>query len=415
MIHVAKMLKEKELEVNEREALIERLLASGGLRRAEKLGKLLQFLHANSHGSSGAALSEKEIGAKIFPRPDRGEAADDSIVRVSVRQLRFKLHDYFSGEGAGEPWVVEIPKGEYRLQFRERAAETADSRKGATRRESYLFLAGGLAAGSLVGVLGAHWNRRASQYPRNLLARCMADGRYSMTLVPGDASYRFWLSQSIKEPTLTQYIEGKLEPSEEVARNPAAQGLYRWLGRNKTISAEHAASMSRLMAAMGGLASRVAVKHPRDLPVRELHQNSFVFLAARYKNPIVDLFEPRLTLRCDNNSLDATIGVVDALAKAGEKKRYAPEEPRDGVSYARIALLPNLGSDGGRVLLLSGLGPVGTEAAAIFASSEEWLEKLLAALPPGVEYFEALVEAQAFNMTPVGLRLLIARGLEGKR
>jgi hypothetical protein len=146
-----------------------------------------------------------------------------------------------------------------------------------------------------------------------------------------------------------------------------------------------------------------------------LQQNSFAFLAARLMNPIVDLFEPRLTLRCDNNAPGRRIGIVDTLAKPGDRQRYSADETTEPLSYGRLALLPNLGGDGGRVLLLSGVGAVGTEAAALVGSDPKWLRTIDERLPKGQIYFEALIEARAVNKMPVDLRMRIIRPVGERR
>src|ERR1700730_910618 len=63
-------------------------------------------------------LTEHCIGSAVFGKPKDYSVVEDSSVRVHVRQLRLKLHEYFDGEGRGETWIVEIPKGAYTTLFR---------------------------------------------------------------------------------------------------------------------------------------------------------------------------------------------------------------------------------------------------------------------------------------------------------
>jgi hypothetical protein len=63
-------------------------------------------------------LSEHRIGCTVFGKPQDYSVVEDSSVRVHVRQLRLKLHEYFDGEGRDETCIVEIPKGAYTAHFR---------------------------------------------------------------------------------------------------------------------------------------------------------------------------------------------------------------------------------------------------------------------------------------------------------
>ena len=63
-------------------------------------------------------LSEHRIGSAVFGKPQDYSVVEDSSVRVHVRQLRLKLHEYFDGEGREETAIVEIPKGAYTTLFR---------------------------------------------------------------------------------------------------------------------------------------------------------------------------------------------------------------------------------------------------------------------------------------------------------
>jgi len=56
-------------------------------------------------------LTEQHIGNALFHKPSDYSPLEDSSVRVHVRQLRLKLHEYFNEDGRNEPIILEIPKG----------------------------------------------------------------------------------------------------------------------------------------------------------------------------------------------------------------------------------------------------------------------------------------------------------------
>jgi hypothetical protein len=98
-----------------------------------RLRDLLCFLAERTLHGQTQDLSEHRIGSAVFGKTQDYSVLEDSSVRVHVRQLRLKLHEYFDGEGRDETCIIEIPKGAYTTLFRPvepRAAATPDSSPG---------------------------------------------------------------------------------------------------------------------------------------------------------------------------------------------------------------------------------------------------------------------------------------------
>jgi hypothetical protein len=114
------LMKEMEPELREdsRWQLIERITASASFQKSAKLRDLLRFLAEKSLHGQPQDLTEHRIGEAVFGKEEDYSVVEDSSVRVHVRQLRLKLHEYFDGEGRAETWIVEIPKGAYTTLFR---------------------------------------------------------------------------------------------------------------------------------------------------------------------------------------------------------------------------------------------------------------------------------------------------------
>ena len=102
---------------DERWLLVERVVSSAAFRKAGRLRELLRYLAELSVHGQGADLTEQRIGEAVFAKPAGYSPVEDSSVRVHMRQLRLKLHEYFDSEGREEPLIVEIPKGSYALAF----------------------------------------------------------------------------------------------------------------------------------------------------------------------------------------------------------------------------------------------------------------------------------------------------------
>jgi len=107
-----------DLKTDPRWQLIEKITASSSFQKSARLRDLLRFLAERSLHGQSQDLSEHRIGSAVFGKPQDYSVVEDSSVRVHVRQLRLKLHEYFDGEGRQETSVVEIPKGAYTTLFR---------------------------------------------------------------------------------------------------------------------------------------------------------------------------------------------------------------------------------------------------------------------------------------------------------
>src|SRR5215831_6343747 len=106
----------------DRRKLVERVAASRHLAKSARLRDLLIYLSDRVLNESVSEIHEQEIGHRVFGRPRDYDTGADNIVRVHASTLRKRLEQYFAGEGAAEPLILEIPKGNYAPVFRKREA-----------------------------------------------------------------------------------------------------------------------------------------------------------------------------------------------------------------------------------------------------------------------------------------------------
>ena len=101
---------------------IDRLVTSQTLHGSESLCKLLRYLATHAVEHPGVPVKEYQIATEVFGRPENFDPQVDSTIRVQAGRLRVKLTEYYAGEGAEDPVVVEMPKGQYLLTFHPRPA-----------------------------------------------------------------------------------------------------------------------------------------------------------------------------------------------------------------------------------------------------------------------------------------------------
>jgi len=79
---------------DERWKAVEEIASSSTFRRSPRLKELLLFIAKHSLAGNDEQLTESEIARQVFGRGSDYVATEDSIVRSSARQLRWKLKEF---------------------------------------------------------------------------------------------------------------------------------------------------------------------------------------------------------------------------------------------------------------------------------------------------------------------------------
>ena len=138
-------------------AQIERILCSQTLSGSDQLKRFLRLVVERTLNGQPELLKEYNLGLEVFQRPPDYDPKVDPIVRVQARRLRSKLVEYYAGEGAHDPVVIQIPKGAYVPVFdaRNAAAPAQDTKS----RRHRVWLAGA-GLGVLAVILAVAWLTR---------------------------------------------------------------------------------------------------------------------------------------------------------------------------------------------------------------------------------------------------------------
>ncbi len=102
---------------------LERVLASPGFARNERMSRFLRFVVERHVEGRDDELKESLIAIEVFGRPPGHDSKRDPIVRTEASRLRARLSEYYVGEGKGDSIAIELPKGGYIPLFRPAAAK----------------------------------------------------------------------------------------------------------------------------------------------------------------------------------------------------------------------------------------------------------------------------------------------------
>jgi TolB-like protein len=142
---------------------LERVLASPGFARNERLSKFLRYIVERHVEGRDDELKESLIGIHVFGRAPGYDPKKDPIVRTEATRLRARLSEYYLRVGKDNPVMIELPRGGYVPVF---LPLQTDLKKPAARRfENRWLLPAGIAAVLAIATLILGWWRLHSAQP----------------------------------------------------------------------------------------------------------------------------------------------------------------------------------------------------------------------------------------------------------
>jgi hypothetical protein len=425
-----------EIDSDPRWQLVERILQTGPFQKSAYLPGLLRYLTEQAIQGKADTLTERQIGIAVFGKAPGYKPAEDSAVRVHVRQLRLRLHEYFDQEGHNESLRIEIPKGSYAVDFVEALKEpqpllvSAEAAKSShpshpatptaepARRRQFGNLFSWFAVAAAV-ICAVGWFRSATTgaYPSAPwpLNTVIQPNRQTRVVVSDSTlTLRLLGDQGI---TLDEYLQPdfrkKLIPP-HLPKN--IERLLDYVSDSQLSSYADLAVVATLVKFAGSLNSRLLLTSARDLDRRDLDQGNCVFVGSPTSNPWVTLFADKLNFQEVEESVGGPTHFVNRKPLPGEAKEYEglATTGSTGEDYATISVLPSpMGL--GNVMILQGLRQEGTEALSAMladAGDRELLENTVKKGSKPSQYFEALIRSRALAGAPVSVDIVAVRTIQ---
>jgi hypothetical protein len=432
----------ESLALQQERQLIERIVATTSFQRSARLRDLLIYLSERTLSGHGKELTELLIGKAVFGKPADFSPVEDSSVRVHVRQLRLKLHEYFDGEGRDEPLIIEVPRGSYVTVFRS-ATPRGAGLEVATPEPLLLpaIVSSAIVPGEpplalrkraslpwlLVAILfccclGLAWfahTKRAQENDVPWPLSSVFESSHRTYIVLADSNYGMFRIIGQKSGSLEEYLQPQYPkqflPSNE---NDSENRLHKYISDSILTSYADVAVSTMLMNRTHAFNGQTLVRSARNLQLRDMEQGNFVFLGSPSSNPWVSLYASKLNFREKDLSVgEAGKGFENINPLPGEQKIYTDTQTtgHSGGDYATIALLPGLNGVG-QVLILQGLQQEGTEAAGELLGNPEKLRQLRKALglPETNDkpvHFEALLRTSTLAGMPNATEVIAVRRL----
>jgi hypothetical protein len=385
---------------------------SAAFHKTWRLRELLLFLCDRALREPASAPREQEIAEAVFGRGPDFDPIVDGLVRVQVTQLRKRLHQHFSAEGADEATVIEIPRGSYVATFRPRnvaidgqppvdEAEEVEDSAGRVRAGRRTVAALGAGAGLLLvlclGLLVQNQRLRSATHvpgpPRPMVERLWRDlfqnGRPTR-LVLADGSLTVFLDVTQRDITATAYQRGEsaaiYRPGVDTRPDPRPDPPPVELARQllpqpytSMVDADLAHRAGALLAAAGATSE---VLRARQATPDTFRAANAVVSGPRRSNPWAELFEEQVNFQSRHERFTNTGSFMNRQPQPGEAERYTAVRERE--AYCRVAYVANL--DGtGNVLLLTGTDLPSTQAGLELVTREDEVAALRQRLGLGAD------------------------------
>lgn len=399
-------------------AELERILGSRTFSRALRLRDLLEYIGECSIKGRLNALTEQQIGIRVFQRPPGYNSTEDTIVRVTARHLRERLDLYYREEGKDNPLRMGVPKGSYVGTFRNADADgmasgafdlsstheaplLPDSDANRTKAPGRLpwppaARLAVLACASLAIVLPllVYQHFRSLPQPQpgaqqalqpfgppSLWRALFTPGRRTF-IVPGDAALDIYTAWEQRSVSLSDYTNQNYQSQITDSRPPHHNDVPLSV-RSITPMADlrMVSDLARVPEWMGQPAwdDWIEICYARDMVVANTHNNNLILIGSSTFNPWVTLYQPALDFDVRWDYIHNVYYVSNRAPRAGEQKQYVYDRQDGTKAYTLVALTDNLQGTG-RVLIIEGT-TMGTTYGALnfFTNDKLWQPVIRAA------------------------------------
>ena len=433
------------LSAEEKNEQLERILNSRVFHGAETSKSFLRFVVQKSLKGQESELKEFTIATEVFGRSENYDPRIDSLVRVQAARLRSKLEEYYASEGEGDKVLINLPKGHYVPAFAYLqpdvqgeipdgiASRTAHASLDAVgfRRAGFL---GRVRQGIFVVLVVSCLILAALVYSYHKEAKearqYLTSNRIDLALIHQISP--FWGDfLNSGEPLLVSY-------SNAVFQGNLADGLKYWVAPETppptllpppiSRSAQDSATtdvytgVGEVMAVhfLGNLFWKTGtpfrVERSLLLNWETIKSQNLVFLGGPVENLLLRRLPQEQDFIYRNESTHKGVPKVVVLnrkPKGNEQERYAPVI--EGVShstvsedYALISMLRGLDPNR-RMLILSGITTLGTQACAEYVTKPDYLKQLIGHLntsgnssqPQLPSYYQVLLKVKINDSVPV--------------
>ena len=391
-----------------REAQLQRILESRTFQPSEVLKRLLSYLGRKELQGQAEELKEYTVGIEAFAKPPDYDPKTDSSVRVQAGKLSQKLDEYYRTEGLADPMIVELPKGHFRLSFRERSPETAAAVVATPRQPLLPWLIAIGASVIAIAALVYAWQPRQSRITPDLreLWRPFLDDPRPAVVSLGAPLFVKVSGSFFRDPIMNSW--------DKAQQSDGVKGLEKLLN-GKAVPQYPYTGVGE--ASAGFELARLFLSASKDL---NLVVSSGLTWEDIGRNNVIFVGPPKYNLQTRDLpvQMDFVVEhsrVVNQHPRPGEPPSYnetwTPDRAVLLEGHALISRLPGLHGTG-YIMMLASTSTEGTRAAVEYVTRPDYAARLVSSLraKDGLlpKYFQVVVRAQFKSQVPIHVEQVTA-------
>jgi len=402
---------------------LRRILKSNAFSNSPRAKEFLSYVVEHGLKGDTELLKERSIGMNLFHRSPAYVTSDDPIVRVKAGEVRRRLAQYYAeGEHALEV-QIEIPVGSYIPKFQWSSqpiapalaleANLVEHPLAPPKRSWHSRIWGVTTALAMIGIVATIFIQAHFHHPSELdqfWEPLSATKQPVLICVPSPVSYAMSSTLYQESPLAHTGVYDSLEKRNVAPLQLDPNTSIRWkevtplddyfLNKDDAYAAE---ALSSFFARKQILAQS---RFGKDYTYEDLRSSPAVLVGA-YNNPWIDRVMSDLPIGFHEN--DGILWIEDRT-KPDQAWRASTDGRRGSKDFALVARVLN-SKTGQFLVIISGVGMVGTKAAGGFITHEEDLANALRAAPASWEKrnLEVVLETDIVDGSPSPPRAVALR------
>ena len=348
---------------------LERILVHPVFRNSKRYPTLLRYVVGKTLEGQAEQLKERTLGIEVFDREPDYDTNADHIVRTTAGEIRKRIAQYYHEGGHESEIRIELPSGSYVPEFHWSAPKLIAEKNAApaSRRQhrSWLYMAAAVAIALLLFLLVFPRTRaRAAETATDQFWRPVFGSSNSVLLCVG----------------LPPAVQMNLPPENKRETLGAAHQNMLW-----TIGLGDATTMARLTSLIGARGKSFQVRSELNSTLDDLKNSPAILIGAFNNEWTMRLTKDmRFTFQKDSDSMifrirdsqnsAANWGVDMSMLSKNQSTDYALVSRVYDPTTQRI------------VVVVAGVGAVGTVAAGEFLSDPRSMELLARQAPKDWEH-----------------------------
>ena len=384
------------IESKVKDIYLEKVLSSSAFCRSIRNKEVLEYLVQAER--QGKLLKEVTLAIDLFNKDESFNPADDTIVRVTIGNIRKKLQHYYLTEGKDDTIHLKIPVGGYDLKF---IKENTGSGLKLTKINSGLLLVSLFVALLVIAVL--YWQNyqlRGKYHPvesDNIIWGDFINGKSPNLLVIGDYFFMYENYNNyrifIRDPRTNSLADFKINQTELDENWEPSEFSY--------IPSTLATTTSDITPVLKMAGQPISVANASELQWDDFNKNNIIYTGTYKAMYIIGDLLKQFNFKVD---VDSSYCLLQTDSTGVVVKKYELPRVKQGKYHVDYSFLGKVKGPGNKDILIIASGDnVGLSKVVKIITSNEFSSEIQTYLGKSVKdksiHFEMIIKTEGFRST----------------